>query len=168
MVKNIKLDKSFKNIDINLLKDLGIKGVIVDLDNTLFDYNSLKFRKGYSKKFKELKENFKVVILSNRINIKKDNHFHKTYDKLRVPIVRSNKPKPFFEGFNKALSKLDLKKDEVLIIGDRVGTDILGGYFFGINTLLVKPITKNEFFLIRFVRLIESFILYVFLKLKSQ
>ena len=166
MVQNIILNKTLKDVDISTLKKLNIKGVILDLDNTLFDYNSLSFRKGYSKKFKELKDNFKVVILSNRINIKKDKHFHKAYDKLRVPIIRSKKPKPFKEGFRKALSKLDLSKEEVIIIGDRIGTDILGGFLFKINTLLVKPITKNELFLIRFIRLIEKFLLNIFLKIK--
>ena len=43
-----------------------------------------------------------------------------------------------------ALNLLDLKKEEVIMIGDQVFTDVLGANRFGIKSILVNPINKKE------------------------
>ncbi len=153
--KFIYSKEKFSEVNPKYLEDLNIKGVILDLDNTIFKHNQLKFEDEFESKFKELKKYFDVVILSNRINLKKKKNYHKTYDLLRTPIIKSDLPKPFFDGFNKAIKKLNLDKENVIIIGDRFGTDILGGLLFGINTMLVKPVSKKEPIIIRVIRKLE-------------
>jgi len=43
-----------------------------------------------------------------------------------------------------ALNLLDLKKDEVVMVGDQIFTDVLGANKFGIKSILVNPISKKE------------------------
>ena len=45
--------------------------------------------------------------------------------------------KPDMEIFNRALAKLELSADEVLMIGNRVSCDILGGNRAGIRSILI-------------------------------
>jgi len=54
---------------------------------------------------------------------------------------------------------LDEKKENIIIIGDQLFTDIYGGNRFGIRTILVKPIEKKEFWGTRIKRPIEKFII---------
>jgi predicted HAD superfamily phosphohydrolase YqeG len=57
------------------------------------------------------------------------------------------------------LEILGSKKEETAIIGDQLFTDILGGNLFGIHTVLVKPMTKEIFFLRQWMRDLEKFFL---------
>jgi HAD superfamily phosphatase (TIGR01668 family) len=54
---------------------------------------------------------------------------------------------------------MGLSPDETAVVGDQLFTDMLGGNRMGMHTVLVKPISKVEFFGTRFVRFIESFFL---------
>ena len=56
-------------------------------------------------------------------------------------------------------NNMKLKKKEVIIVGDRVTTDILAGKLFGIKAFLVKPLTKMPSTLQRIVYKVENYIL---------
>lgn len=46
--------------------------------------------------------------------------------------------KPNVDIFNRALAKLDISADEVLMIGNRISCDILGGNRAGIQSILIE------------------------------
>lgn len=58
-----------------------------------------------------------------------------------------------------------LSPKETAVIGDQLFTDVLGGNRLGLYTVLVAPISKNEFFGLKIVRILERFILK---KLKTE
>jgi len=68
--------------------------------------------------------------------------------------------KPFSRGFNLAIKKMNLPRENVAIVGDQLFTDILGGNLSKIHTILIKPIDLNEPFPVRLKRIFEKPFLY--------
>ena len=56
----------------------------------------------------------------------------------------------------KVLKKYHLKEKEVAIIGDQLFTDVIGGNNVGIMTILVDPITTNDFWITKYNRYREE------------
>jgi len=54
---------------------------------------------------------------------------------------------------------MGLKKDEIVVIGDQLLTDILGGNRIGFYTILVVPIVQSDALITKFNRKTERFIL---------
>ncbi len=52
-----------------------------------------------------------------------------------------------------------MKKDELVVVGDQIMTDVLGGNLAGIHTILVVPIVETDGFFTKFNRKIERRIL---------
>jgi len=144
-----------EDIPYELFKKERITAVIFDMDNTLVDHK-YKYNKNVKEWLKELrKKDIKICILSNspRTHVVK-----KIARELSMKYLY-NALKPWSFGFKKAMDLLDEKKENIIIIGDQLFTDIYGGNRFGIKTLLVKPIEKKEFWGTRIKRPIERFII---------
>ena len=110
-----------KEITIDLLKKNNIKGLLLDVDNTLIDFD-LKVLEG-SKKWCEAlkKENIKLCILSNTNKIEK---VKKVARELNLPYINFAK-KPFKKGFKTAMKLLNLEAKEIATVGDQIMTDVL-------------------------------------------
>lgn len=156
--KYFKPDKSFKDvseIDLEELKKEGIKGLIIDLDDTLVPSDKkipIEFINSWLMKSKK---EFNVFILSNN---SKPQYVQAFCDKFELPfIARAMKPRSKF--LNQAIKKMNLNKQEVVIIGDRITTDILGGKILGIKAFLVKPLTQMPSKIQKLIYKIEAFLL---------
>ena len=151
---------SINHIDLDSLKAAGIKGFILDIDNTLVamhvkeaDENAIAF----VNKLKSM--DFKVCILSNA-----------TQDR----VVRFNKNlsvqavhrafKPSGKAFLRAARMMELHPENVAVVGDQIFTDIRGGNKVNMTTILVKPIDKREIVYVRAKRIPEMVILKQFSK----
>ncbi len=145
------------HINLEYLKEQGICGIIIDLDNTLVPWNDSKLFPEVLEWIGEVKKRgFKVCIVSNN-HSKRGEELAKALD---VPAVwRAVKPRR--GAFRKALKIMDLKEFKVAVIGDQVFTDMLGGNRLGMHTILVRPIDRKEFVLTRFVRHLERLILFI-------
>lgn len=132
--------ESVEKIPFVLLERDNIKGLIFDVDNTISTMGKGITESCY-KWIKEAKElGYKVCILSNSINLKKVKKIMADLDIQGLCFAR----KPSTKGFEMALNLLDLKKEQVVMIGDQVFTDVLGANRFGIKSILVNPISKKE------------------------
>ncbi|MGP4041783.1 YqeG family HAD IIIA-type phosphatase [Gracilibacillus sp. D59] len=137
------------------LREMGIKGVITDLDNTLVAWDVKDATPEIIEWFKEMKENeIKVTIISNN----DEERVSVFSEPLEAPFVYSAR-KPLVRAFNRAAKQMGLKKDEIVVIGDQLLTDVLGGNFAGFHTILVVPIVETDGKITRFNRLIERRIL---------
>ena len=131
---------SVEKIPFVLLERDNIKGLIFDVDNTIATMGK-GITEGCYKWIKEAKElGYKICILSNTVNIKKVRNIMTDLDVLGLCFAK----KPSTKGFEMALNLLDLKKEEVIMIGDQVFTDVWGANRFGIKSILVNPINKKE------------------------
>lgn len=117
---NIYLN-NVKDIKIELLKENNIKGLLLDVDNTLIDFD-LKILEGAKEWCDGLrKEGIKLCILSNTNKIEKVKRVAKELD---LPYINFAK-KPFKKGFKRAIDLLRLDAKNVAAVGDQIMTDVL-------------------------------------------
>lgn len=143
---NVKL-KRVTDIDIELLKSIGVDTLLLDVDNTLSTFKGTVFVDGFEAwRDGMIKSGIKLRILSNA----------KT-KRLKIFASRAKiegtgmaaKPLPF--GFFRAVKASDSTLKKTALVGDQIFTDILGGSLAGVKTILVEPIEleKSRSFKIR-------------------
>lgn len=138
-----------------ILKEKGIKGIITDLDNTLVAWDVADATPEIIQWFKQMEDNgIRVTIISNN-NEKRVKLFS---EPLKTPFVYSAR-KPLTKAFKKASKQMELSKDEIVVIGDQLMTDVLGGNSAGFYTILVVPIVQTDGFWTKFNRRVERRIL---------
>ena len=148
--------KTVYDIDLQKLQQRGISGIITDLDNTLVGAKTPLATPELIQWLNSVKAaGFKVVILSN------NNHSRvsRFADPLGIPFVHAAR-KPANKAFRKALQLLQLASDHVVVVGDQLMTDMLGGRRAGLHTIMVTPVAPSEEgFATRINRRIEKFVL---------
>lgn len=143
--------KNIFTIPYTKLKKGDIKCLVFDLDNTLALIDEKKCPSEVCDFIKELKEQFLVVILSNNNKKRIEPYCHS----LEVDGV-AWAMKPFSKGLKRIQRKYHLKKEEMVIIGDQLMTDIKAGNRFGIKTILVDPLGKKDLKITKFNRILEQ------------
>ena len=147
--------KSIFDIEPETLKAQGIKGVITDLDNTLVAWDVKDATPEVVRWFQLMKDHdIKVTILSNN-NLERVKLFS---DPLGTPYVYSAR-KPLKKAFKKVAKEMNLKREDIVVIGDQLLTDVLGGNSAGFATILVVPIVQSDAKITKFNRRIERMIL---------
>ncbi|HZT43019.1 MAG TPA: YqeG family HAD IIIA-type phosphatase [Chthonomonadaceae bacterium] len=130
------------------LKANGIRGVILDLDNTLVLWQKEEMTEEVVAWLESLKAaGLKLCILSNSILSKRSERIAARLDCPNVRMAR----KPARSGFQRAMDAMGTTPEQTAIIGDQVFTDVWGGNRAGIYTILVQPIHPREFLYTRFV-----------------
>ena len=146
---------SVKDINLDLLKKNNIKGLILDVDNTLINLDK-KMPAGVSDWTKKLKNNgIKICILSNSNKIEKVEAVAKILD---VPYIFFGK-KPLKSGFLRAKEILKLDNKNIAVVGDQIFTDIIGANRCNMFSILVKPIEEKDYLIVKIKRPIENFII---------
>lgn len=154
---------SVKNISAELLKKNNLNGLILDVDNTLIDYDR-NLLNGAEQWCQELKgEGIRCIIVSN--SNKKDK-IEVVAKKLEIDYIMFAK-KPFKSGFKKAAELLELKNEQIAVVGDQLFTDVLGAKRMNMFAILVNPIGKKDIFITKIKRPIENAIIHRYLKKKG-
>ena len=129
------------DLDMDALWERGIRGVVLDVDNTLVPHNSMEVTPTAREFVEALKaRNFKIIVLSN-------NHQERVAplcDELGLPYEYDClKPKKKF--YRLAMEKMGTTPEQTVAIGDQFLTDVWGGNRSGLLTVLVHPIVEaNE------------------------
>ncbi len=153
---------NIKDVTIEFLQSHNIKGLLIDVDNTLIDYN-----KNVLFGVKEWIDNMdnkgiKLCILSNTNNKRKVENVA-TY--LEIPYIYFAK-KPLKFGFKKGAEKLKLQNKNIAVIGDQLLTDVLGANRSGMYSILVKPINEKDILITKIKRPLEQKIMNKYLNKK--
>ena len=155
---------SVKEINLEMLNKNNIQGLILDIDNTLLDFDR-KIPEGVEEWLKNLKNSgIKCCILSNSNKLGKIQYVAK---KLDLPYIYFAK-KPLKIGFKKAMKILNLKEENIAVVGDQILTDVIGANRMHMFSILVKPIKEKDYLLTRIKRPIEKKIINKFLKDKQK
>ncbi len=119
-----------------LISDYGIKGVILDVDETIrFDQKDIPEEN--DKWIDMVMSKLKVVILSNGMSKKLEERFNeKGIEYITFGL------KPLKRGFLKACDILCLRPEEVAVIGDDLFYDIYGGNRNNMTTIKVSNSKK--------------------------
>ena len=140
------------DVDSNFLKKHNIKGIIYDVDNTLVGFKIRVPDKKLISHIEGLKnEGFKLFIISNN---KKER-----VDEFNKPLGLSyifRGMKPLWFSFFSAAKKMGLKRKEIVVVGDQIFTDVLGGNISSMLTVMVDPIDLKETFLFKLKRFLEK------------
>lgn len=132
---------SVTDIQLELLKELGIKGILFDLDNTIVSRDSNQFPPEVFDYLIKLREHgFKLGIVSNNGR----RRVTAIAGLLKIPAVH-RAAKPWAKPFRRALKMLGTSASETALVGDQIFTDILGGNLAGLHTILVVPLEGSDF-----------------------
>ena len=133
--------KTIYDIDFDTLYANGKKIILSDLDNTIAGYDELEASKKCIEWNKILKEQgFKIYLVSNN----NDTRIKKFSIKFYIDGYLSKARKPFTKRLEKFLKENNIKKEEVISIGDQIVTDIVGFNSLGVDTILVKTINQKK------------------------
>lgn len=142
------------------LKNLGIKGIITDLDNTLVEWDRPLATPELTNWFRSMKDaGIQITVVSNN----NETRVGKFCEPLGIPFIHRAR-KPLAVSYKKVYQLLNLKADEVCMIGDQLLTDVFGGNRQGIHTILVVPVASTDGIWTRFNRMVERRILSSFKK----
>lgn len=132
---------TFFDIDFDALYEQGKRLILTDLDNTLISYQETVPNKEIDDLFESLqKKGFEIIIVSNNIQPRVDVFC----EGLNIE-GHANMRKPFIFKFKRIIKNTlrDYKKDEIVIIGDQLMTDIYGANRLQTYSILVNPIKKK-------------------------
>lgn len=139
------------DITPSFLRKFKIKGLILDLDNTLTTHDNPKPADGVLDWIGVMKnEHIKLIIVSN-------NHPPRVKpfaDMLGLEFVSEGR-KPLSKGFREAAGRLGLKKPEIAAVGDQIYTDVLGANLARLKCLYVSPIEHEKTFFFKLKRKLE-------------
>ncbi|MCL1862603.1 MAG: YqeG family HAD IIIA-type phosphatase [Defluviitaleaceae bacterium] len=133
----------------------NIRGIIFDIDNTLtrFDEKEPSAKiVGLLNKLERM--GFRICLVTNNTN----RRLHRFSEKLSLPGI-ANAIKPLTRGLHYAMQTMGTKPENTVIVGDQVLSDIWAGKNARIKTILVKPISENDFWFVKAKRIIERKIL---------
>ena len=142
------------DISIDDLHDKGIKGILLDLDNTIIAWGENKISPAIRHWIQRRKKRgLLFCLLSNSYTARAK----RIANELEIPVVApALKPLPF--GYWRAMRLLATTAPTTMMIGDQLFTDMLGAHFLNINTIYVTPLSRTEFCLTRISRYLERLV----------
>lgn len=155
MLRPTSYTPRISEIDFTKLAADGVRGVIVDLDNTLVGYRALEPDAGDAAWVARASEHgIRVIMVTNNSTP----WAREVAVRLNIPIV-ANARKPLPRGFRRALQRLELPREAVVVIGDQLFTDVLGAKLYGLRAILVDPLVRHDPWNTLPLRLLERWLL---------
>ena len=144
--------ETFDMATVDFLISRGIKGIVLDVDNTLEPYENPLPTERVVSWLNSLRENgIKAAIVSNN-NSDRIDLFNRD---LGLPAY-SKSGKPFKKNVLKAMAVMGTTPENTILMGDQVFTDTWAAHNAGIPAILVPPIRDKRDILTRFKRLLEK------------
>ncbi|MDR3270947.1 MAG: YqeG family HAD IIIA-type phosphatase [Peptococcaceae bacterium] len=154
---------SLEKISVETLLEAGIRGLVMDLDNTLTLWRATVIEDKVVDWIAQVKAGgIQVCVVSNS---KTKRRVAIIAERLGVPYVfRAIKPRR--RGFLRAMQIMGSSVRDTAVIGDQLFTDVLGGNLLKLRTILVSPISDHEFMGTKILRIGER-ILWWMMKITS-
>lgn len=147
---------SITAVEVTELRERGIEGIILDLDNTLLG----RAESEMGTDVREWLEQAKAVRLKLCINSNSDRweRVRAIGEELAIPrLAWASKPRRW--GFRRAMQFMGTLPPTTAVIGDQIFTDVLGGNRLGLYTILVRPLRGDDFVTTRLSRWVERWML---------
>ncbi len=137
------------------LEKMGVRALLLDVDNTLTAHHSQELSPAVSDWFVSMREaGIHLIIVSNA----KYERIKPFADKLGLPFIHmACKPFPF--GFSRAVRLLSMTKRECAAVGDQTFTDALGARLAGVKMIQLLPIEPENKWNFKWRRALEKGIL---------
>ena len=154
--------KNVLDISVALLQKENIKGILIDVDNTLL-YLDKTLLKGVEEWVENMKKNeIKMCILSNP---NQKDKVKKLGEQLQIPYVYFAK-KPLKSGFKKGAKILELPYQQIAVVGDQITTDVWGANRMKMFSILTKPLEEKDIWITKIKRPFDAYIINKYLERK--
>jgi HAD superfamily phosphatase (TIGR01668 family) len=140
-----------EDIDAGVLTAWGVRGIVLDLDNTIVPWNTPDVAPSVARWIRTMRDaGLRICLLTNNYTRRATG----VAGLLDIPIIKAAlKPSPL--AFFGALRMLGVPAAEAAVIGDQIYTDVLGGKLLGMRAVLVNPLSSREFPTTKIVRWLE-------------
>ena len=150
-VPDYRFDKFFM-ADAEFLLSIGVKGIVLDIDNTLEPYENSVPGEHVVEWLNSLSKNgIKAAIVSNN-NKERVELFN---ENLKLPAYYKAK-KPFKKNILAAIKDMQTSLETTVFMGDQVFTDVWAAHNAGIRAILVPPIKDKTDIFTKFKRWLEK------------
>ncbi len=143
--------RSVCDITPELLLKMHVKGLLLDIDNTLTTHDNPVPAPGVMAWIAQMKNaGIQMRLVSN-------NHPPRVEpfsQLLGIPCVCDSQ-KPLCKGFAQAMQEMHLQKNQLCVVGDQIYTDILGANWFHVRSIYVRPMMLETTTFFRFKRMAE-------------
>lgn len=148
--------RSVELIDVDELKDQGIRCVLVDRDNTLVPRDAKTAPEEVHAWLSRLrKAGMAVCMVSNNFHT---NSVCKSAEELGCAVVHhAMKPAPIAIWY--ALNMVGVPPEQAVLVGDQLFTDVIAGNLAGIHTVLVRPQCVKDLWYTLLLRKVENLFL---------
>ena len=141
--------RSVCDITPELLEGMGIRGLMLDIDNTLTTHDNPTPAPGVQKWIAAMKAKDVQLRLVSNNHPPRVEPFAKS---LGISAV-CDANKPLTSGFERAMRSMHLHRNEVAVVGDQLYTDILGANHFGCRSIYVAPMAPESWKKQTFIRI---------------
>ena len=141
----------YYDVTPQFLTERGIRGLLIDIDNTLAPYEQPDPDERIHQWFGELeKHGIKAALVSNN-HPPRVERFNRT---LRL-IAYADSGKPSKKTLIRAMNALEVSREETAMLGDQLLTDSYAGRHLGLPSIIVPPIHDKTNLFFRFKRWCE-------------
>jgi len=150
--------RRFTEIDQSFMEANGLRGLLVDLDNTLVGWHAMDIPDDIAAHVAALRrDGIELCITSNTYNF---NRLRTIAGQLGIHFYDGNAGKPGTRGLLAGLAQMRTDSKHAAMVGDQLFTDIRAGHRAGVKTILVNPLTKRDFIGTKLVsRTLENLVL---------
>ena len=146
---------TFEEVTPAFLQSIGVRALLIDIDNTLAPYEEPDPDQRILDWFRELeKAGIRASLVSN-------NHAPRV-ERFAKPLVEAfgivaypDSKKPFASTLECAMKAMGVTHDETAMLGDQILTDCFAGKHIGLRAIIVPPIKDKTNLFFRFKRVLE-------------
>ena len=142
---------TFDKVTPAFLQSIGVRALLIDIDNTLAPYEEPDPSQKILDWFKALEENGVRVALVSNNHAPRVERFNKPLGLLAYP----DSGKPGRKTLERAMKELGVTHAETAMLGDQLLTDCFAGKHIGLRAIIVPPIKDKTNLFFRSKRFLE-------------
>jgi len=135
---NLVLSGNVLNLHLEKLQAQGIRGIILDVDDTLVSAYSRELSPALHQWMDGLRPHLQVWLVSNNLN---QPRIAQIGGELNLPYLWGA-GKPSRRKLRVAALEMKLPLEQIAMVGDRLFTDVIAGNRLGMYTVMVEPMVS--------------------------
>ena len=156
LIRPFRIVRSVNAISLEDLSSEGIRGIVIDLDNTLIGWKLLEPAPDVTAWVRDaLDRGFAIAIVSNNVRA----WVKSVAASLGIVTFVHGALKPLPFGVIRAVKQLRVRRRETVVIGDQLFADVLAAKLLGIRAILTEPIVSREHRAMWPIRALERYML---------
>ncbi|MEG4200445.1 YqeG family HAD IIIA-type phosphatase [Microcoleus sp. Pol12A5] len=138
---DLVLGDSVMKLTADILQEFNIKGLVLDVDETLVPITAMNASPELTLWVEEIKPVVSLWLASNNLS---QTRIGRIAESLNLPYI-TGAAKPSRRKLRKAINAMNLPVEQVAMVGDRLFTDVLAGNRLGMFTILVEPMVDAAY-----------------------